>query len=209
MPSAPSNFEVVSRASDLPIAAWQALQRVPTSANLILPILNKCVELDMAGRSPPGHLWIVIYSGPGRVALVLSCTDGYTGAYPIFIVDTQAIDDTQLTSFVHLSVLTLQRHIPIERVYSVFAPIRIAQLFSRMWTQLTGVQAEAQPYYDAKISCLQWHDNLQQSATSSENGIIFEVGLATYVDIHPVARLFHAFASDSVRSLFILYLIKC
>jgi hypothetical protein len=121
------------------------------------------------------------------------------GAYPIFIVNTTPIDDSDLASYIHLSALTLQRHVPVERVYSIFGPIMIAQLFSNMWTQQTGVQAEALPYYDAKISCLQRHDGLLQPVTPLDSSMRFEVGLASQADILPVAKLCHGFASDSVR----------
>ena len=197
MPSVSSQVEVASRASDLSVVARKALESSPVDSNVILPTFYKCLELDKIGQSPLDHLWIAIYSRVGTVALVLSCTDGYMGAYPIFIVNPNPIDDNDLTSCIHLSTLTLQRHVPIERVYSVFGPIKITQLFSRMWTHLTGVQAEVHPYYDSKISCLRRHENLQQPVITSESST-FEVGLATQADIASIAKLCHAFASDSV-----------
>ena len=196
MPSQFPSFEVVHKPSKFPPVARQALERFPIDASVILPTLNKCAELDRAGNLPSGHLWIVIYSGPGRVALVLACTQGYMGAYPIFIVNTDAIDDADFNPCIHLSALTLKRHVPIERVYSVFAPIRITKRFSEMWTQLTGVQPEAKPYYDSKISHLRWHEGLQQPFISPEGRV--EVGLASQADIQPIARLCHEFAKDSV-----------
>lgn len=192
------DFEVVTRASNLSVVARKALESIPVDASVILPTLNKCVELDMVGQSPLNHLWIAIYSRPGRVALVLSCTDGYMGAYPIFIVNTNATDDIDLTPFVQSSTLALQRHVPAERVYSVFGPNRIARLFSKMWTQLTGVQAEPQPYYDATISCLRRHE--APPSFSLVDSSMFEVGLAGQADIVPIAKLCHAFASDSVSN---------
>lgn len=197
MPSSSSNVEVVYRASNLSMVARQALERIPIDSSVILPTLDKCVELDRIGQSPPDHWWIVVYSGSNRVALVISCTGGYMGAYPILIVNPNAIDYDDFVSCIHLSAVTLQRHVPIERVYSVFAPIEIAQLFSRMWTQLTGIQPESQPYYDAKISLLRWHEGLHQSLTASETSM-YEVGLAGPADILPIAKLCHGFASDSV-----------
>ena len=193
MPSGSSQVGVSRRASDVPLVVVQALENVSLEANVILPIFYKCLELDKVGQSPPGHLWIAIYSRPDRVALVLSCTDGYMGAYPIFIVNTNPFDDSDLTTHTNLLAVTLHRHVPIERVYSVFAPIRIAQLFSKTWTRETGVKAEAQPYYDAKISCLRRHD---QSVTQENS--TFEMGPASQADILPIARLGHGFASDSV-----------
>ena len=197
MPSASSQVEVAFRASDFSFVSRKALESVPVHASVILPTFNKCLELDKIGQSPPGHLWIAIYSRPGTVALVLSCTDGYMGAYPIFIVNTNPIDDIDFASCIQLSALTLQRHVPVERVYSVFGPIEITQLFSRMWTKLTGVQAEEHPYYDAKISCLRRRGNLQQSVTSESS--TFEVGLATQADVSSIAKSCRDFASDSVR----------
>lgn len=196
MPSVSSLVEVAFRASDLSVVPRKALESVPVDASVILPTFNKCLELDKAGKTPPGHLWIAIYSKPGTVALVLSCTDGYMGAYPVFIVNTNPINDNDFISCIRLSALTLQRHVPIERVYSVFGPIKIAQHFSKMWTQLTGVQTEAHPYYDAKISCLR-REGLQQPVITSENST-FEVGLATQADVLPIAKSCCAFASDSV-----------
>ena len=194
MPSVSSLVEVAFRASDLSVVPRKALESVPVDASVILPTFNKCLELDKAGKTPPGHLWIAIYSKPGTVALVLSCTDGYMGAYPVFIVNTNPIHDNDFVSCIHQSALTLQRHVPIERVYSVFGPIKIVQLFCRKWTQITGVQAEPHPYYDAKISCLRRHEILQHPATPSE----YEVGLATQADVLPIAKSCHDFASDSV-----------
>ena len=198
MPSASSRVvEVAFRASDLSVVARKALEGVPVEAGVILPTFNKCLELDKVGQSPPDHLWIAIYSRLGTVALVLSCTDGYMGAYPVFIVNTSPINDSDLAWCMHQSTLTLQRHVPVERVYSVFGPIKITQLFCGMWTQLTGVQAEKHPYYDAKISCLRRRESLQQPVTPSESSTP-DVGLATQADILPIARLCYAFASDSV-----------
>jgi hypothetical protein len=198
MPSISSQFEVSSRATDISPVALQALENAPVDASVILPTLYKCIELDKVGQSPPGHLWIVIYSRTGSVALVLSCTDGYMEAYPIFIVNTSPIEDNDLATHIDLLTLILQRHVPVERVYSVFGPIRITQVFSNMWTQLTGIQAEPSPYYDAKVSCLRRHKGLGQSITSGRS--TFEVGLATQADILPIAKLCHAFASDSVSA---------
>ena len=200
MPSASSLVEVAFRASDLSVVARKALESVPVDASVILPTFNKCLELDKVRQSPLDHLWIAIYSRLGTVTLVLSCTDGYMGAYPIFIVNTIPIDDNDFASSIHLLALTLQRHVPIERVYSVFGPIKITQLFSRTWTQLTGVQAEAHPYYDAKISSLRRHESLQQPVTSESS--TFEIGLATQADILPISQSCHAFAWDSVSYRF-------
>ena len=197
MPSAPSLVEVAFRACDLSAVAREALESVPVEAGIILPTFNKCLELDKVGQSPLDHLWIAIYSKLGTVALVLSCTDGYMGAYPVFIVNTNPIDENDFAWCIHQSALTLQRHVPLERVYSVFGPIKVTQLFSRTWTQLTGVQAEAHPYYDSKISCLRRHENLQQPVTLSESST-FEVGPATRADILSIAKSCHAFAIDSV-----------
>jgi hypothetical protein len=193
---APSLVEVAFRASDFSVVAWKALESVPVDASVILPTFNKCLELDRAGQSPLHHLWIAIYSRSGTVALVLSCTEGYMGAYPVFIVNTSPINDNDLASCMHLAALTLQRHVPIDRVYSVFGPIKITQLFSGMWTQITGVQAEVQPYYDSKISCLRRHES-QQPVTPSESSR-FQVGPATQADILPIAKSCYAFAKDSV-----------
>lgn len=192
MPSAPSQVEVAFKASDLSVVVRRALESVPADASVILPTFYKCLEMDKVGRSPRDHVWIAIYSRQGSVALVLSCTDGYMGAYPIFIVNTNPIDEN-LTSYIQLLAHTLQRHVPIERVYSVFGPIKITLLFSGAWTQVTGVQAEAHPYYDAKISCLRRRESLQQPLEST-----FEVGPATQADILAIAKPCHSFASDSV-----------
>jgi hypothetical protein len=198
MPSVSSRqVEVAYKASELSVAARKALEGVPVEASVILPTFNKCLELDKAGRSPLDHLWIAIYSRLGTVALVLSCTDGYMGAYPVFIVNTSPINDNDFASYIHQSALTLQRHVPIERVYSVFGPIKITQLFCGMWTQLTGVQAEKYPYYDAKISCLRRRESLQQPVTPLESSTS-EVGLATQADILAIAESCYAFASDYV-----------
>ena len=180
-----------TKASSLSAVARQALERIPTNALSV--ILNKCAALDIAGQSPPGHLWLVTYSSP-NVALVLSCTDRYMGKYPIFIVDTNAMDDNDFAPSIQLLARRLQRYVAIERVYSVFDPVRITQFFSKTWTQVTLGQPEPQPYYDAKISCLWWHEDLKQSIESST----FKMGLAGRADIIPIAKLCYSFANDSV-----------
>lgn len=208
--ASPSKVEVVTKASNLSSVARQALERIQIDASMILPTLNKCVELDRIGQSPPYHLWIVIYSVPGRVAFVLACTEGYMGSYPVFIVNPNPLNDEDFTSCLQLLARTLHRNVPKERVYSIFGPFKISQLFSKIWTQLTGIQTEAQPYYDAKISLLRWHEGLQQPLTASESSV-FEVGPAGPADIMAIAKLCHAFASDSVscRLPSIFCLIKC
>ena len=69
--------------------------------------------------------------------------------------------------------------------------------------QLTGVQAEAQPYYDAKIGYLRQREGLQQPLESST----FEVGLATQADILPIAKLCRTFALDNVSRRYNLCLL--
>jgi len=117
------------------------------------------------------------------------------GSYPVFIANPNPLNDEDFTSCLQLLARTLHRNVPKERVHSIFGPIKISQLFSKMWTQLTGIQTEAP--YDAKISSLRRHAGLQQPLTASESSV-FEVGPAGPADIMAIAKLCHAFASDSV-----------
>src|SRR6266704_3682756 len=74
------------RASDCPPFAWDALRRHEVNANVILPILPKCLKQEHAGVPVRDHLWIIVYTPISYdVKLILSCTDGLTGNYPVFL----------------------------------------------------------------------------------------------------------------------------
>ncbi|KAF8161424.1 acyl-CoA N-acyltransferase [Crassisporium funariophilum] len=203
MPVPPSNIEVITRAIDLPALARDALEENPINANTILPILNKCVKLDRAGCSPPGHFWVVIYSFTPRkrVLFILACTEGYMGLYPIFIFTPTSslslgknIDAVKPS--LHLLAETLARHVPVERVYSIFALRIITLVFADCWTRITGTKALQEPYYDAKISFLRRNEGHDRAATVYMDEKL-EIKPADIHDVPAVSRLAYLFAKES------------
>jgi ribosomal protein S18 acetylase RimI-like enzyme len=94
----------------------------------------------------PDQYWIACHSRQNEVTtleLVLSCTEGSLGTYPIFIyshrpTSNSAVSSSHLSARVSKLATTLHNLVPPSRVFSVFSLTPITHLFATAWTALTG-----------------------------------------------------------------------
>ncbi|KAJ7286986.1 hypothetical protein C8J57DRAFT_1495468 [Mycena rebaudengoi] len=113
-------------ASSLSDEVWNALKSNPQNSNVILPIALKSLAREKNQETAwHDQYWIA-------------------GAYPIFIFTTHPIHhltpDFLLPRLIRLAE-ALHAAVPIERVYSVFAPDAVTTMFVEIWSSLTGVGA--------------------------------------------------------------------
>ncbi|KAE9408737.1 hypothetical protein BT96DRAFT_962695 [Gymnopus androsaceus JB14] len=175
----------------LPDNALRALEENRIDANVILPLARTLI--DNNSHLPPTQLWLCCISFCGTVEMVLSCTENEMGKYPIFIVPTRPLSRNSLRARLRCLAETLHAATSLERVYSVFAPVDIASLFSQQWSDISGVAVEKEPYYAARLlSCTALtavpDTPFPQSGSSR---------LADVSDTEAVARLCAGFSQES------------
>ncbi|KAG7091256.1 hypothetical protein E1B28_010305 [Marasmius oreades] len=181
-----------TKASKVPRNVRDALSRHPIDSNCILPALLKALDVERLSRSPPsGQLWIVCQSAFG-IELVVSCTNNPLGEYPIFITSLYQLPNAALRSRIQEIAKLLLRITGSRRVYSVFAPDSIADMFSEAWSGLTRIQAYPKPYYAAKLSYC-----TRDTLNDYDNAPNYYLRPAQDSDLNDVARLCHGFADDS------------
>jgi predicted GNAT family acetyltransferase len=195
-------------ALDIPPSVWNAWRRYETEANIMYPHARAAYDRELAGAPPtPGQLWISLSSiretATGDRALtldfVLSCTEWAMGTYPVFIFcnpSSDTVSASTLKSRVSMLAAELRTQVPIERVYSVFAPTRVSKIFVRVWTTIAGVQIETEPYYSAVFT----HCTLQTITRRRQTlipDVTFTLRRAEEADIRAVAVLCQGFASTS------------
>ena len=180
------------------------------NANLLLPILQK-LNRTFPNRDINDHIWLVLYSTTQQLNIhyIASCTNGSMGRYPLFIytpiqysrLSSERYESRNVAAM-RLLVTNLLAHVPPSRVYSVFGQEILVDIFSRLWTQRTQIQALEDPYYYAKIShstaaTVQACD-IQYRESPHEDS---EIRLAKPEDCSAVADLAHGFASECVSLL--------
>ncbi|KAG5638442.1 hypothetical protein H0H81_012659 [Sphagnurus paluster] len=203
MPSLASNIstETYDNARSLPTDVWHAIRSNARNANIVLPQTNKALAdeksfLDEIICSPIKSLWIVCRSH-ANVEFVLAVTEGFMGAYPIFIYTTlpfHNLTNEYIYPSIEVLVIALAAAVPRRRVYSIFAVEPIARVFAGEWTRFTGISNYAtNPYYAAKISyCTANTLARQQNPPANYN---LRVGVTR--DIQGIAELCYLFAKDS------------
>ncbi|KAF9256748.1 hypothetical protein L218DRAFT_881128 [Marasmius fiardii PR-910] len=196
MPSrtTPVDFKVdaYTIASKIPMNVQNALSSHPVDTNCILPALLKALNTEHVSSLPPrGQLWIVCQSVSG-VELVLSCTNNFLGTYPIFIAGLCPLSIASLRPRIQEMVQRLLRITVLRRVYSVFAPDDIADIFAEAWTGETGIQIYREPYYAAKLSSC-----TRETLTGHDGEPDYYLRPAESNDLDAVAQLCFAFARTS------------
>jgi hypothetical protein len=197
--------ELFTRASEIPSEVWDTLEAHAVNANVILPALLTSLAAEEDGVVIPNQMWLVFYGQDKRaqtVEFVLSCTDGYMGTYPIFIFTTHKYSDLNSTYLIpRLQFLAevLHETVPVERVYSVFAPEIIATLFVDIWTNITGIERHMPDpyYYAAKISFCSRRTLSRRQATQDA---AFSMRPARMEDREQVADLCFDFAQTCVSA---------
>ncbi|KAJ3786691.1 hypothetical protein GGU10DRAFT_310418 [Lentinula aff. detonsa] len=195
---------VYNIASCIPSYIFDKLEQLSIQTNVVLPLLEKAISIERSGGIVDNdNLWIscssVDLNGNKSMDLVLSCTESEMGKYPIFIVAT--VPFSRLTSQflaprVYELILAMKRaRIPLQRVYSIFAPEPIAQLFAIIWTEFTGVVHYEPPYYAAMLSfCTR--SSLRHHQAKLVHGS-YNLRIASMSDLQAVAELCYGFAAES------------
>lgn len=206
MPDSTPSLEVFvcHKARDVPSFVFDALRANEVNSNVILPILLKCLEKERAGHVIKDHLWIVVYYrtlSSIEVQIVLSCTDGLTGKYPIFLfTPLPSILDRKSTIYSALlsAARELSANVNPRRVFSVFGPEVLSRTFASIWTLNTKIQLAENPfYYLCKISYLTQDTLVQRELPIPPNHVGY-LRPAVDPDLESVARLCFLFAADSV-----------
>ncbi|KAL0570276.1 hypothetical protein V5O48_011687 [Marasmius crinis-equi] len=187
--------EVFLSASDIPSPVMEALQGRAVDANCILPSIIKALEGNapsVAGQDSK-QFWIVCSSGRD-VELVLSCTNNVIDTYPIFIVSLRQLSDGYLRPRIYEMVQKFLTVSPAARVFSIFAPHDVAQIFTQTWYEVTGIKSYPEPYYAAKLSYCTKDTFNNRSLTYNP---AWELRPAEAADLPRVADLCRQFASTS------------
>lgn len=166
-----------------------------------------------ASSIAPGQFWITCHSRQGRTTaleLVLSCTEGSLGTYPIFIYSHRPVPKSSSRMFLsHLHacisavIKTLSGVTPPQRVFSVFSLAPITQIFAEKWTALFGglYPTVETPWYAATSSycTADTFRGLSPSSRSGADGRTMNppghvMRKATLNDLDQCAALCEAFA---------------
>ncbi|KDQ63204.1 hypothetical protein JAAARDRAFT_188806 [Jaapia argillacea MUCL 33604] len=216
MPSPPSSnlpsgtVTCYKSALDIPQGIFDALKAdtmAECRTNVILCHLLKRIDAERSGEAPkPGEFWITCTTHAPRTTqptldLILSCSEGPLGKYPVFITSTQPFSHLVETAYIknrmYKVVGELATLVPHSRVFSVFAPQPLSMLFASMWFQATGI-ASVQPfYYEATSSLCTRRSFVNHPAPSPIPGFVFDLRLAVPSDLIAVAELCRLFAATS------------
>lgn len=187
-------------ASKLPSTVWDAFRTREREANIMYPhALKSCLYDDNQ------QFWITcsthIASGDDRqtLDLVLSCTEGAMGSYPLFIfanTSSRHLTPEWLRSRLEALIQRLLAKVDASRVFSVFAPEAITREFAQMWTYRTDIGFYNEPYYAAKLTyCTPTTITRRRMTLFPDLGYVPRLGEEK--DLHVVAELCRGFAATS------------
>ncbi|KAG1753555.1 uncharacterized protein EDB91DRAFT_1043631 [Suillus paluster] len=182
--------------TEIPDDVWETLRDNAARANVILPHAKKVFD-DQDSLPGSEQLWLV-YSKPGtsNIKLILSCTEGPQGKYPIFIVPTAPIAELtpellQSAMEAFCKALLDGAHSRKQRVFSVFSVKPVAEAFASAWKTLTQINCIPKPYYDAIfMTCSR--ETLIRAAPPTEDEVI-ELRRAISQDADKIAVLCEKF----------------
>ena len=190
-------------ARSIPEDVWQTLRSNARNANVILPQALKVLAAEQTPGFRQDNVWVICTGSDGTIRFILSCTEGYMGSYPIFIMTTLPFDrlgDEQCQSGMHMLARALGKEIPVHRAYSVFAPEPLAVAFSNAWTMRTGIASYNAPYYAANITyCTK--SSFVNKQTSLHPDYTYEIRPAVEGDVDDVAEGCFGFAAVSVGTI--------
>lgn len=198
---------VYDHASQLPGTVWEAFRLREREANIMYPHALKSCLYDGA---PAPQFWLTCSSyaassdGRQTLDLVLSCTEGAMGSYPIFIfanTSSRQLSPEWLRSRLDALIQRLLEHVDETRVFSVFAPEVVTREFAQMWTYHTEIGCYSEPYYAAKLTyCTPATITRRRMTLFPDLGYVPR--LAEERDLRVVAELCRGFAATSVRLIF-------
>jgi hypothetical protein len=96
-----------------------------------------------------------------------------------------------------LLVKMLYSAVNVSRVFSVFAPDPVAEMFTELWMNLTGIRCVPQPYYVATSSICTKHTFIHKPE-HTHSSLKYYICPAVDSDISDVAELCYGFALSSV-----------
>jgi hypothetical protein len=193
--------DVYRHANSLPSSVWDAFRRRERDMNIIYPHAQAQRGREQDNR----QLWMTCSTvtpelREATLDLILTCTEGPIGPYPIFIVpaiDTDALGAEFLQTRLAQLVDSLLEYVPMERVFSIFAPQATTVAFAHLWSRQTGISFYRDPYYAAKLSRCNSKTFINQKMSDLPN-ISYEPRLAVMNDTTAVASLCQDFAATSV-----------
>lgn len=187
--------------ASLPPSVWTTFREHERAANVMYSHAQTALKYDREA------LWLTCSSyGSGKgsstrsIDLILSCGSGPLGTLPIFILATaapNALTPHYLTPRLEALVDTLLEHVPVERVFSVFAPEPVTRIFSQLWQRYTRVSFYQEPYYAAKFATLT-RETFNDRRMTLFSDVSYHPRLAIESDLEAVADLCKGFASTSV-----------
>jgi hypothetical protein len=154
------------------------------------------------------HLWIVAFvrTPVCAVKLILACTDGLTGKYPLFLFTPVPYAAMKDDAYIYPSLISaarhLQTHLPTHRIYSVFGRDILSRTFATIWTQQTNIPLISEPYYHCKITYLT-RTALELNRRELPSIPMAQIRPAEPGDWEGVAKICHGFAATSVRQAFL------
>ncbi|KAG2062270.1 hypothetical protein BDR06DRAFT_1001358 [Suillus hirtellus] len=185
-------------------AGWNALHSNAARANLVLPHAEKVFgrQKFTPKIDATEQLWLA-YSQPGTsdISLMLSCTEGPLGKYPLFIIPTIPIADftpelIESSMEALCSALLGEPGFRKERVFSIFSVEIITEAFALTWERLTGISRIKKPYYSAYFSvCTESTLIRQERPPRLSEDMVFESRLAVEQDADDIAVLCREFAA--------------
>ncbi|TFY55248.1 hypothetical protein EVG20_g9390 [Dentipellis fragilis] len=206
MPSIASthSVKVYRHPSAFPQQVWDALSQNEQAANVMLPHATKA---KVAGAND-SQLWMTCSTFRSArddpdLDLILSCTEGPLGSYPVFIIPTAPfhdLHDEYLYPRLELLISRILLEIPQERIFSVFAPEPISIAFTKLWSCRTGVGYYEEPYYAAQLTYCTSETFVDRRATMFPD-VVYVPRKATEEDVASVAPLCQGFAETSAPFL--------
>jgi hypothetical protein len=214
MPSAipKHSVHVYHHASQIPYHVWAAFRQHERDSNIMYP---HALKSSAADGSEGVQLWITCstFTSASReplLDLVLSCTEGPLGSYPIFLFATAPFDELDaefLRPRLDAIIQELLEHIHPSRVFSVFAPEPVTREFAALWTSFTGIGSYHEPYYSAKLAyCTS--STLSRRRMTLFTDLHYVPRIARDSDIAVIADLCQGFAMTSVSNPYRKYVAR-
>ena len=212
MPVSTSKYilQSYSAPSALPPFVWSFFAKHQQHTNVMYPVAKKLLERESDGDVPTDSFWLTCSTNHNSAVdptldFVLSVTPGPQGGYPVFICTPLPLDQLRpdyILPRIQQMVQVLCASVPLERVYSVFAPGSITHAFAEAWTRLTGIELDADPeYYSAKLThCTYKTFRNRRPTLPVDRSYIMRPAVPS--DIPAAAELCHGFAAVSVRLTF-------
>ncbi|KIO17348.1 hypothetical protein M407DRAFT_85086 [Tulasnella calospora MUT 4182] len=162
---------------------------------------NDIMRTPVSPVTKDEQFWLSVWTSrarqPARLDMVLSCTTGPIGKYPVFLYSNVPDDDMTsewIVPRIELLVKRLRCCLSTKRVFSVFGPVPLTRAFVSAWVDSTEAMPVEDPYYAAK------HTYCTRATLSQETSAIpvgHELRLADMSDLHRGTELCYGFAAGS------------